>query len=111
MLKGTENAEEVKDANVYYKLSLNDATQAGTAGFYWGAANGAAFTNTANMTYLALNTSLGNMLALSLPNATSIQLKPMTTNNTNTRYNLSGARVNSAYKGLVIMNGKKVIIK
>ena len=51
------------------------------------------------------------MLALSLPNATSIQLKPMTTNNTNTRYNLSGARVNSAYKGLVIMNGKKVIIK
>lgn len=111
MLKGTENAEEVKDANVYYKLSLNDAAQAGTAGFYWGAANGAAFTNTANMAYLALNTSLGNMLALSLPNATSIQLKPMTTNNTNTRYNLSGARVNSAYKGLLIMNGKKVIIK
>ena len=111
LLKGTENAEEVKDANVYYKLSLNDAAQAGTAGFYWGAANGAAFTNTANMAYLALNTSLGNMLALSLPNATSIQLKPMTTNNTNTRYNLSGARVNTAYKGLVIMNRKKVIIK
>lgn len=111
LLKGTENAEEVKDANVYYKLSLNDAAQAGTAGFYWGAANGAAFTNTANMAYLALNTSLGNMLALSLPNATSIQLKPMTTNNTNTRYNMSGARVNTAYKGLVIMNGKKVIIK
>ena len=111
LLKGSENEETTTGGTVYYKLSLNDADQAGTAGFYWGAANGAAFTNTANMAYLALNTSLGNMLALSLPNATSIQLKPMTTNNTNTRYNMSGARVNTAYKGLVIMNGKKVIIK
>ena len=111
LLKGSENEETTTGGTVYYKLSLTDAAQAGTAGFYWGAANGAAFTNTANMAYLALNTSLGNMLALSLPNATSIQLKPMTTNNTNTRYNLSGARVNTAYKGLVIMNGKKVIIK
>ena len=111
LLKGSENEETTTGGTVYYKLSLNDAAQAGTAGFYWGAANGAAFTNTANMAYLALNTSLGNMLALSLPNATSIQLKPMTTNNTNTRYNMSGARVNTAYKGLVIMNGKKVIIK
>lgn len=39
------------------------------------------------------------------------QVERMQTVNSNVRYNLAGQRVNASYKGVVIMNGKKFLVK
>lgn len=110
LLKGSENEETTTGGTVYYKLSLNNTGETGTAAFYHGSTGGTAFTNPANKAYLALNLSLGTTLSLVLTD-TGIKLNPKTNQQSNVRYNLSGERVNESYKGLIIANGKKIVIK
>ena len=45
------------------------------------------------------------------PNPSGIETVRITESQNNVRYNLSGVRVNENYKGIVIMNGKKIIQK
>lgn len=110
LLKGSENEETTTGGTVYYKLSLNNTGETGTAAFYHASTGGTAFTNPANKAYLALNSSLGTTLSLVLTD-TGIKLNPKTNQQSDVRYNLSGERVNERYKGLIIANGKKIVIK
>lgn len=109
VLKGTDAAEETTGGTVYY------AFQNGSKGygFYWMAANGAAFTNGAHKAYIAY-TPAGNTPAkdfLGFDEVTGIN-KVITTDNANAPvYNAAGQRVSNTYKGLVIKNGKKYMNK
>jgi len=57
LLKGSVAAEATTGGDKYYMLSLNAAGDANSVGFYYGATDGAAFTNGAHKAYLALTTA------------------------------------------------------
>ena len=112
-----------KEVPVYYykltKKASDDPAEHKPLGFYWGAADGAAFSmNKTSSAYLALPQSLfvdGLASALLFDEegqATGIQLTPTTENNTQAIYNLQGVRVSGKLaKGIYIVNGKKVYVK
>ena len=111
LLKGSDEATLTTGGAVYYKLSLNKAGDANSVGFYYGAADGAAFTNGAHKAYLALPTASGVRAFLFNGNTTT-GLQNVTSNNAATQvYDLQGRCVQSAQKGLYIINGKKVLVK
>lgn len=111
-----ENATtNVEGAKAYYKLA--NPTEEGL-GFYYGAENGAAFTNGAHKAYLAVMTeTLSQMRGFSFDSMTT-GINHVVANaehaKTTVIYDLNGRRVNSlnaAAKGVYIVNGKKVIVK
>ena len=111
LLKGSDEAAQTTGGAVYYKLSLNKAGDANSVGFYYGAADGAAFTNGAHKAYLALPAASGVRAFLFNGNTTT-GIQNATSNNAATQvYDLQGRRVQSAQKGLYIINGKKVLVK
>lgn len=111
LLKGSDEAAQTTGGAVYYKLSLNKAGDANSVGFYYGAADGAAFTNGAHKAYLALPAASGVRAFLFNGNTTT-GIQNATANNAATQvYDLQGRRVQSAQKGLYIINGKKVLVK
>lgn len=111
LLKGSDEATLTTGGAVYYKLSLNKAGDANSVGFYYGAADGAAFTNGAHKAYLALPAASGVRAFLFNGNTTT-GIQNATANNAATQvYDLQGRRVQSAQKGLYIINGKKVLVK
>lgn len=111
LLKGSDEAAQTTGGAVYYKLSLNKAGDANSVGFYYGAADGAAFTNGAHKAYLALPAASGVRAFLFNGNTTT-GIQNVTSNNAATQvYDLQGRRVQSAQKGLYIINGKKVLVK
>ncbi len=111
LLKGSDEATLTTGGAVYYKLSLNKAGDANSVGFYYGAADGAAFTNGAHKAYLALPTVSG-VRAFLFNEGTITGIQNATANNAASQvYDLQGRRVQSAQKGLYIINGKKVLVK
>ena len=98
----------------YYKLAYdNYATQTGL-GFYWGAADGGAFSVKAGSAYLAVPTSAANVKGFSFDGTTTgiSAVGAEGTAKTNEIYNIAGQRVNAMNKaGLYIVNGKKMVIK
>ena len=111
LLKGSDEATQTTGGAVYYKLSLNKAGDANSVGFYYGAADGAAFTNGAHKAYLALPAASGVRAFLFNGNTTT-GIQNATANNAASQvYDLQGRRVQSAQKGLYIINGKKVLVK
>lgn len=121
-LHGSDEAAETHvegTAVKYYKLSYD--SKGANLGFYWGAENGAAFTNAAHKAYLALEgTSLlsqkrgfsfnelmnGITTSISQANAANVAKQSI--------YDINGRRVNSlngAAKGIYIVNGQKVLVK
>ena len=113
-----------RDPVYYYKLTMKVDSEtpenSKPLGFYWGAADGAAFTlNSHSSAYLALpqnlfaNSSLASALLFDEEGqATDIQLTTTTENNTQAVYNLQGVRVSGKLaKGIYIVNGKKVLVK
>ena len=115
LLEGARDAEgytSSSNGNVYYyKLGLNTK---GVPGFYWGAANGAAFKMTkATTAYLAVPKTVANGA-----NALFFDFGPETgINEIQTEqadkaiFDLSGRRVQKATKGFYIVGGKKVLVK
>lgn len=115
LLEGARDAEgytSSSNGNVYYyKLGLNTK---GVPGFYWGAANGAAFKMTkATTAYLAVPQTMANGA-----NALFFDFGPETgINEIQTEqadkaiFDLSGRRVKKATKGFYIVGGKKVLVK
>jgi len=107
----------------FYKLSLDASNTAGTVGFYWGAADGAAFTSGAHKAYLVIPSDVtlsgkesflfsdieSDSEGLS-EETTGIRSIEQTTEN-GVRYNLAGQKVGADYKGIVIVNGKKMLNK
>ena len=112
MLRGTENTEWItpeEQTCKYYKLSVKN----GKAGFYYGATDGGIFENQANKAYLPVPVSLSNgAKSFFFDEATGIDNMLATEENAGRAiYNLSGQRVSDSYKGVVIVNGKKVLRK
>lgn len=114
---GTENAGNMLKAssvamtgsNKFYRLTMHNGT---TLGFYWGAADGAAFDIAANKAYLAVPASLAkDGFGFGDDETTGINLNVKDNITNSPMYNLSGQRVGEGYKGLVIVNGKKFINK
>lgn len=109
-----EATTKVEGAKAYYKL----ANPTEGLGFYYGAENGAAFTNGAHKAYLAVMTkALSQMRGFSFDSMTT-GINHVVANaeyaKSTVIYDLNGRRVNSlnaAAKGVYIVNGKKVIVK
>ncbi|MBQ8462863.1 MAG: hypothetical protein IJ544_01965 [Prevotella sp.] len=95
----------------YYRLTMHNNE---TLGFYWGAADGAAFALAANKAYLAVPTGSAARLAgfgMTGGEATGIEAVAGEKGNGET-YNLLGQRVTASQaKGIVIRNGKKRVVK
>ena len=117
MLKGTDNAELTEGGDIYYKLSLNSKREEGSVGFYWGTEGGGAFTNGAHKAYLALNSQQAEAVkefrlddeVTKIDGVHGDGKEDVIGNSKKQAYNISGQRVDDNYKGLVIINGKKVI--
>lgn len=112
-LKGSDEKATTEGGERYYMLSLDANSTAGSVGFYWGAANGGAFTNGAHKAYFCVKPGVAGA-------KTCYRFDGQTTAIDGTRadkptaadgavYNLAGQRVDRSYKGVVIKNGKKYI--
>lgn len=103
----------------YYKLSYD--SKGANLGFYWGAENGAAFTNGAHKAYLALDgtTLLSQKRGFSFAElmngvTTSINQVNAASAIKQSIFDINGRRVNNlngAAKGIYIVNGQKVLVK
>ena len=107
-----EAQTNVEGATAYYKLANGDKG----LGFYYGAENGAAFTNGAHKAYLAVTGTMSQMKGFSLDGMTTGINQVSTANTVNNAniYDLNGRRIQSlgaAQKGIYIVGGKKVIVK
>lgn len=100
----------------YYMLSYNKENT--NLGFYWGAAQGKAFMNSAGKAYLALNRlqaiQAPESLSLVPGEITTIQAIRATCEQSPVIYTIQGQRINASLNlltpGLYIVNGKKVFI-
>ena len=106
----TEKALDADADSYFYQVN----TKNGVVGFYWGADEGAAFTNGAHKAYLKVaKTDAKGAKGFRFDGATtginSINSAVRTQNAA--LYNLNGQRVNENYRGVVIVNGKKMIKK
>ena len=91
----------------FYRLTMHEGTQ---IGFFWGAADGAAFDVAANKAYLAVPTGqTGEVRGFSLNDGADAISEIMKNEKTSAIYDLSGRRVVKPTKGLYIVNGKKVV--
>ena len=94
---------------LYYRLTMHNGT---TIGFWWGAEDGAAFSVGANKAYLAVPANQAKAgFAFEGGDATSISTIDNGQLTMENAYNLQGQKVGSAYRGIVIVNGKKFINK
>lgn len=105
-------SEKMTEGFKFYKLAYDNYTEKTGLGFYWGAADGAAFTVKPGLAYLAV------------PQAQAANVKGFSFDGTQTGingveataakgaiYNLNGQRVEKAQRGIYIQNGKKFIVK
>lgn len=102
----------MKNGNVYYyKLAIKD----GNVGFYWGAADGAAFKMTKPSTaYLTVPvTTKVQGFVLNLEEGETTGIATVVTNEDAPIYNLQGIRMNGKNlpKGIYIQGGKKFMVK
>ena len=96
---------------MFYKLAYGDWENKADLGFYWGAANGAAFTAKAGGAYLAVPTGEPagvKGFAFGADEETAIESVEAEAANEEI-FDLSGRKVSKAVKGLYIINGKKVV--
>ena len=95
---------------LYYRLTMHNGT---TIGFWWGAEDGAAFSVGANKAYLAVpaNQAKDGFAFGNDGGATSISTIDNGQLTMENAYNLQGQKVGSAYRGIVIVNGKARINK
>ena len=117
LLKGSDVATTTSAGNgnyLFYKLSYghSGSSQANTLGWYWGAAEGAAFEIPAHRAWLAIQKPAAARLGYQLGNGTTgISATAAQAEDTGAYYNLQGQRVATPTKGMYIHNNKKIIIK
>lgn len=96
----------------FYKLAYDNISTKTGLGFYWGAENGGEFTSKSGLAYLAVPKTASAKSGFAFDNSTSgIESVDTETSKNDVMYNLAGMRVNNSYKGIVIVNGKKMIRK
>lgn len=95
----------------FYKLSLDNDNQ--NLGFYWGAEDGAAFTNKAGRAYLAIEKTAAAVKGFSITDLeTGIgHVNGQVTAEDGAVYDLQGRRVEKAVRGMYIQNGRKFMVK
>ena len=115
LLEGLPNGGTVAKNDNNYVFAWQTGNVSTTAGFYY--VNDAEPTLDAGKAYLHTTTPLSGKLNIIIDDSTSQEeetdgIKAISTNVENgVRYNLAGQKVGADYKGIVIVNGKKVIIK
>ena len=97
----------------YYRLTMHNGT---IIGFWWGAENGDSFAIAANKAYLAVpkgaTAKAGFAFNENVANGiNALDTQHPTPNTQHPIYNLAGQHVNKSYKGVVIVNGKKMLNK
>ena len=100
----------------FYMLSRNSSGDDKSVGFYYGAANGGAFTNGAHKAYLALPAGGAGAKSFYLFNdAITDGIGAVESTRFNAQgteiYHLNGQRVSTPQRGIYIINGKKVLVK
>lgn len=112
VLKGTNYAKVIENdaTKRYYMLSLDNKGE--NVGFYWGAADGRAFTNKAHGAYLAIEKSANGKVTSFVLNpegecATGITSVKADSKIASAIYDLSGRRTVNPSHGFYIINGKK----
>lgn len=105
-------SEKMTEGFKFYKLAYDNYTEKTGLGFYWGAAEGGAFTVKPGLAYLAVpEAQAANVKGFSFDGTqTSINGVEATTAK-GAIYNLNGQRVEKAQRGIYIQNGKKFIVK
>lgn len=105
-------SEQMTEGFKYYKLAYDNYTEKTGLGFYWGAAEGGAFTVKPGLAYLAVpQVQAANVKGFSFDGTqTGINGVEATTAK-GAIYNLNGQRVEKAQRGIYIQNGKKFIVK
>ena len=114
VLKGTNYAKVIENdaTKRYYMLSLDNKGE--NVGFYWGAADGGAFTNKAHGAYLAIEKSANGKVTSFVLNpegecATGITSVKADSKIASAIYDLSGRRTVNPSHGFYIINGKKYL--
>lgn len=96
---------------LFYKLAYGDWANKTGLGFYYGAADGAAFTAKAGGAYLAVPASAGARAGYAFNGDEADGLEAIELNEAATIYTLDGTQINELRKGLNIVNGKKIFVK
>lgn len=116
-LKGSVNGGKTEGEDcLFYMLSYDQNHE--NLGFYWGAADGAAFESGAGKAYLALPQTVASQVRGFVLDGTTTGISGVTTEANNTPaavYSLTGVRMGTSTDGLpagiYIVNGKKVLVK
>ena len=111
MLKGTLTADETTEGSncKFYRLTMHNGTQ---IGFWWGAAEGAAFNPGANKAYLAVpNAAARQGFAFGDETQGISQVENGRITTEDYVYDLQGRRVVNPNNGLYVVNGKKIFVK
>ncbi|MDE5571127.1 MAG: hypothetical protein K2I86_03615, partial [Prevotella sp.] len=120
LLKGSDVATTTTadEPSLFYKLTYghSESAQAGRFGWFWGAADGAAFQIEGHHAWLAIPQEQAASVCAYIiggggNGTTAIRNIDAVQNANGVYYNLQGQRVNAPGKGLYIHNNKKVIIK
>lgn len=114
LLQGTNYAKVIENdaTKQYYMLSLDNNGE--NVGFYWGAADGRAFTNKAHGAYLAIEKSVNGKVTSFVLNPEGECATGITSVKTDSKmafaiYDLSGRRTVNPSHGFYIINGKKYL--
>lgn len=105
------SSEPMAGDYLFYKLAYGDWTNKTDLGFYWGAADGAAFSAKAGGAYLAVPTGAGARAGYAFNGDEADGLEAIELNEAVTIYTLDGTQINELRKGLNIVNGKKIFVK
>ncbi len=114
LLKGSDEEQTFEGEGTYYILGRTGAEGSYTYGLYWQkGTEGTSVKNAANKAYLLIpSVSEAKAVTLTFGEVTGIhQVETTTEENDAATYNVAGQRVGASYKGLVIKNGKKYILK
>ena len=116
LLHGSDADATTTGGDKYYKLTYGSAAgHESIFGWYWGAADGAAFTSPAHKAWLALPGSASTSRFFGLPGdeTTGVSLTPSLSQGEGAWYTLDGRKLigKPMTKGVYIVNGKKRVIK
>ncbi len=115
LLQGSDTETTTTGGDKYYKLTYS--TGGTDLGWYWGAADGAAFTSGAHKVWLALPSSSAAKSFLGLPEAGTTGIKSLTPEPTSGKwegwFDLTGRRLDKApaKSGVYIHNGRKEAVR